>query len=217
MIAIVIIFEGPISSGKSTYTERLSEQLETKPFYESVDDNPILDKYYEDPEKYAFALQIYFLNTRFKAIKEAYKENNNVLDRSIYADALFTKNNVDQGNISYEEYQIYLDLLDNMMEEIHGLPYKKSPDLLIYLDTTFNKTLDNIEKRGRDYEQVSDENPELKDYYSDLYDKYNVWYDGYNESPKMKLNVNGLDINKEEDWEKVWKLVKAKLEELGLI
>ncbi|MGZ7259834.1 deoxynucleoside kinase, partial [Streptococcus pyogenes] len=78
----------------------------------------------EDPDKYGFALQIYFLNKRFKSIKEAFFDQNNVLDRSIYEDALFTQINAENGNISQEEYQIYLELLANMMEELDTMPKK---------------------------------------------------------------------------------------------
>lgn len=88
----------------------LAQELGTTAFFEPVENNPILDKYYEDPEKYGFALQIYFLNKRFAAIKKAYKADNNVLDRSIYEDALFTYINTLQGSISDQEYHIYLDL-----------------------------------------------------------------------------------------------------------
>lgn len=82
-------------------------------------------------------MQLYFLNKRFRLIKKAYRDKNNILDRSIYEDALFTKINVDKGTISQEEYDIYLDLLDNMMEELAGLP-KKAPDLLVYLRADFD-------------------------------------------------------------------------------
>ncbi|MGZ7230871.1 deoxynucleoside kinase, partial [Streptococcus pyogenes] len=77
------------------------------------------------------------------SIKEAYLSDNNILDRSIYEDALFTYINMLQGSISQEEYAIYLELLYNMMEEIEALP-KKAPDLLIYLDASFETIIDNI-------------------------------------------------------------------------
>lgn len=96
----MIILAGMIGVGKTTYTSLLAKELGTIAFFEPVDNNPILDKYYEDPEKYGFALQIYFLNKRFKSIKEAYEADNNVLDRSIYEDALFTYINTLQGSIS---------------------------------------------------------------------------------------------------------------------
>ena len=147
----VIVLAGMIGAGKSTYTALISEALGSEAFYESVDDNRILEKFYEDPKRWAFSLQIYFLNTRFRSIKDAFKHKNNVLDRSIYEDALFTRINYEQGNMSEPEMDTYLDLLENMMEELDSMP-KKSPDLLIYLRGSLDTVLERIEKRGRDYE-----------------------------------------------------------------
>nr|WP_239548901.1 deoxynucleoside kinase [Streptococcus loxodontisalivarius] len=203
-----------IGVGKTTYTSQLAEVLGTQAFFEPVDNNPILDKYYEDPDKYGFALQIYFLNKRFKSIKEAYKENNNILDRSIYEDALFTYINTLQGSISQEEYNIYLELLENMMEEISELP-KKAPDLLIYLDGSFEHIMSNIEKRGRSYEQPTAENG-LLDYYRLLHSHYQGWYEDYDHSPKLRISTDNLDINKPEDWDKVYQIISEKMAELGL-
>ncbi len=80
----MIIMSGAIGAGKSNLTQILSDHLGTQPFYEPVEDNPILPLFYADPDRYAFLLQIYFLNKRFKTIKEAMVHDNNVLDRSIY-------------------------------------------------------------------------------------------------------------------------------------
>ncbi|MGT2754739.1 deoxynucleoside kinase [Streptococcus ovis] len=210
----MIIMAGMIGVGKTTYTTRLAEALGTQAFFEPVDNNPILDKYYEDPDRYGFVLQIYFLNKRFKSIKEAYLENNNILDRSIYEDALFTYINTLQGSISQEEYAIYLELLDNMMEEIESLP-KKAPDLLVYLDGSFDTIMTNIEKRGRSYEQVND-NPELLAYYQLLHRHYGEWYENYNYGPKMKINTDELDISFDEDWEKAYAMIEKEMVALGL-
>ncbi|HFT6067157.1 TPA: deoxynucleoside kinase, partial [Listeria monocytogenes] len=128
----VIVLAGMIGAGKSSYTELIANKLGTKAFYESIKDNRILEMFYDDPKRWAFALQIYFLNTRFRSIKAALTDQNNVLDRSIYEDALFTQINFEEGNISEPEMDTYLDLLDNMMEELAYMP-KKAPDLLIYL------------------------------------------------------------------------------------
>lgn len=127
-----------IGAGKTTYTKYISEHFGSEAFYESVDDNPCFERFYEDKEKMGFALQIHFLNTRFRSIKDAFRHQNNVLDRSIYEDALFTKINNEQGNIRDEEMNIYLSLLDNMMEELEGMP-KKAPDLLIHLQHHLKK------------------------------------------------------------------------------
>lgn len=210
----MIILAGMIGVGKTTYTSLLAQELGTTAFFEPVENNPILDKYYEDPEKYGFALQIYFLNKRFAAIKKAYKANNNVLDRSIYEDALFTYINTLQGSISDQEYHIYLDLLDNMMEEIDGLP-KKAPDLLIYLEGSFDHIMSNIKKRGREFEQP-DHNEGLTDYYKLLHSHYNNWYDNYQYSPKMKINTDHIDVTKSEDWQKVYRMIRQEMKSIGI-
>lgn len=203
-----------IGAGKSLYTKKLSNELNTKAFYEPVATNPILDKYYAKPDKYAFSLQIFFLNQRFKLIKEAFNEDNNVLDRSIYEDELFTYVNTLEGNISNEEFTIYKDLVNNMMEELEGLP-KKAPDLLVYLDADIDHVLKNIKKRGREYEQVEDD-PELLDYYKLLIDNYVDWFENYDKSPKIKIDASQYDVNEEKDWQIVYGLIEDKMKEIGL-
>ena len=204
---------GRIGAGKSTYTEMISRRLGTEAFFESVDYNPILDKFYDNPQKWAFSLQIYFLNTRFRSIKAALTDDNNVLDRSIYEDALFTRVNHLQGNISQEEMDIYNDLLANMMEELEGMP-KKAPDLLIYLDGSFETILDHIRKRGREFEQIEDDS-ELLSYYELLFKNYEQWYQEYDQSPKIKINIDTFDIvNNSGDEEKVMSIIENALLEV---
>ena len=206
---------GMIGAGKSTYTEMISRRLGTEAFFESVDYNPILDKFYDNPQKWAFSLQIYFLNTRFRSIKAALTDDNNVLDRSIYEDALFTRVNHLQGNISQEEMDIYNDLLANMMEELEGMP-RKAPDLLIYLDGSFETILEHIRKRGREFEQIEDDS-ELLTYYELLFKNYEQWYQEYDQSPKIKINIDTFDIvNNSGDEEQVMAIIeKALLEVRG--
>ena len=204
---------GMIGAGKSTYTEMISRRLGTEAFFESVDYNPILDKFYDNPQKWAFSLQIYFLNTRFRSIKAALTDDNNVLDRSIYEDALFMRVNHLQGNISQEEMDIYNDLLANMMEELEGMP-KKAPDLLIYLDGSFETILDHIRKRGREFEQIEDDS-ELLSYYELLFKNYEQWYQEYDQSPKIKINIDTFDIvNNSGDEEKVMSIIENALLEV---
>lgn len=206
----VIVLAGMIGAGKTTYTQKIAEILGTTAFYEQVDDNPILDVYYTDPEKYAFALQIFFLNSRFRSIKAALTHKHNVLDRSIYEDALFTKVNVINGNISEVEHQIYLELLDNMMEELEGMP-KKAPDLLVYLSGPFDHILNNIQKRGRSYEQIEG-NRSLLEYYQQLHDMYDDWYEEYNYSEKIKIDISQYNIlNNPEDWDAVYNIINRHL------
>ena len=188
----MIALAGTIGAGKTSLTQLLADHLHSQAFYESVEGNKILPLFYKDPKKYGFLLQIYFLNKRFSMIKQALSDDNNVLDRSIYEDALFTKENNAEGNISDTELDVYLKLLDNMMSDLNKLP-KKAPDLMVYSETSFETILYRIKKRGRDYEQI-DNNPELKDYYYKMWSAYQDWYQEYDASPKMKIDLDKYDL-----------------------
>ncbi|MCI2171896.1 MAG: deoxynucleoside kinase [Schleiferilactobacillus perolens] len=203
----MLVMAGVIGSGKSSLTQIVADRLGTQPFYESVDNNPVLPLFYKGnkiaEEKraagekdarnpYAFLLQIYFLNTRFHSIKAALTDDNNVLDRSIYEDAIFMKMNTDNGNATEEEYLIYKDLLNNMMEELKGLP-KKAPDLLIDIHVDYQTMVNRITKRGRPYEQLSTD-PSLTEYYKTLIDYYDTWYSHYDKSPKMQIDGDRYDF-----------------------
>lgn len=208
----MIVLAGMIGVGKSSYTEMIARHFNSRAFYEEVDYNPILDRFYENPKEWAFSLQIYFLNTRIQAIKEASQQPLNVLDRSIYEDALFTRVNYLQGNMSEIDLNIYNDLLQDMMQELPGLP-KKSPDLLIYLEAEFDTILAHIKKRGREFEQI-DDYPDLLAYYKLLYDEYKKWYDAYDYSPKMKISVDEFDIIEHPELEeKVMMQIRQALEQ----
>ena len=154
---MLITIGAMIGAGKTSLAELVAEHFNSEVFYESVDDNPILPLFYTASEeeiqakRYPFLLQLWFLNTRFKSIKEALVHDNNVLDRSIYEDWYFAKVNKELGRISELEFSLYESLLDNMMEELKGLP-KKAPDLMIYLSGSFETIIELIKKRGREYE-----------------------------------------------------------------
>lgn len=210
----VIVLAGMIASGKSTVSARLAQELGSKLMIEPVDQNPILPLYYNDKEKYAFLLQIYFLNERFKLIKEALTNNKNVLDRSIYEDELFTRINLMEGNISQVEYDVYADLLANMLEEIKDMP-KKAPDLLVYLDISFDKFLDNLAKRGRDFEQIdlsTEKGQKDLAYFKTLHKEYQSWYENYSYSDKIAIDMNKYDVNCEQDWQEVFAMIMEAFE-----
>ncbi|MGT2745273.1 deoxynucleoside kinase [Streptococcus phocae subsp. phocae] len=213
---MLIVLAGTIGAGKSSLAAALGEHLGTDVFYEAVDNNPVLDLYYQDPKKYAFLLQIFFLNKRFKSIKEAYREDNNILDRSIFEDELFLTINYKNGNVTKTELDIYKELLANMLEELDDMP-KKRPDLLVYIDVSFEKMLERIEKRGRSFEQVQD-NPELHAYYKQVHSEYPTWYDNYDISPKIKIDGDSLDfVQNPEDLSKVLDMVDEQLRQLDLL
>ena len=151
---MLLVVGGMIGLGKSSVAKILGEHFQSDVFYESVDDNPLLPLFYSESEeeiqrkRYPFLLQLYFLNTRFKSIKEALVNDNNVLDRSIYEDWYFAKKNMELGRISQLEMDIYENLLNNMMEELESLP-KKAPDIMIYLKGSFETVMNRIKSKRK--------------------------------------------------------------------
>lgn len=194
---MVIITAGMIGVGKTSLTGLIAEHMGTQAFYEPVGDNPVLPLYYSDPKQYGFLLQIYFLNRRFDMIKQALADDNNVLDRSIYEDALFTEENHKDGNISDAEMDVYTSLLDNMMAELQKMP-KKAPDLMVYAETDFETILYRIKKRGRNYEQFEN-NQGLRDYYFKMWSAYRDWFDDYDASPKLKIDLQTYDLEQKDN------------------
>ncbi|BDG67675.1 deoxyadenosine kinase [Enterococcus innesii] len=192
----VIVLAGTIGAGKSSLTALIANHFGSQAFYESIDDNEVLPLFYADPNKYAFLLQIYFLNKRFESIKQAMKDDNNVLDRSIYEDSLLFHLNADLGRATDTEVKVYDELLANMLEELPYAAHKKHPDLLVHIRVSFETMLERIEKRGREYEQLTFD-PSLYDYYKELNKRYDQWYEEYNESPKIQ--IDGDQFNFVED------------------
>ena len=214
---MLITIGAMIGAGKTSLAELVAKHFNSEVFYESVDDNPILPLFYtaSDEEiqtkRYPFLLQLWFLNTRFKSIKQAVVEDNNVLDRSIYEDWYFAKVNKDLGRISDLEFSLYESLLNNMMEELEGMP-KKAPDLMIYLSGSFETIIDRIKKRGREYEL--DEG--LVSYYYELWKGYDQWIEQhYQASEVLVINIDEVDyVNNENDKKKVLKMIEDKLNEI---
>ena len=211
---MVIVVGGMIGLGKSSVSKVLGEHFNSEVFYESVDDNPLLPLFYSESEEEIqkkrdpFLLQLYFLNTRFKSIKEALYADNNVLDRSIYEDWYFAKKNMELGRISELEMKIYEDLLENMMEELKEIP-KKAPDLMVYLKGSFDTVINRIKLRGREFE-VDDS---LMEYYKFLWEGYDYWVNNcYSASDVVIIDMDKLDIvNSEEDKKELIRLVEEKL------
>ena len=214
---MLITIGAMIGAGKTSLAELVANHFNSEVFYESVDDNPILPIFYTASEeeiqtkRYPFLLQLWFLNTRFKSIKEALIKDNNVLDRSIYEDWYFAKVNKDLGRISDLEFSLYEDLLNNMLEELEELP-KKSPDLMIYLSGSFETILDRIKKRGREYEL----DEALVSYYYTLWEGYDNWVkQHYKASEVLIINIDEIDyVNNEEHKQKVLSMIEQKLEEI---
>ena len=180
-IAIV----GNIGAGKTTLTERLAKHLNFEPQYEAVENNPYLEDFYSDMKRWAFNLQIFFLNSRFRHIVDLQiREINMIQDRTIYEDAyIFAENLYDMGLMSARDFENYSDIFQSI---IH---YIKPPDLLIYLRASVPTLVNNIQKRGRDYESGI-----RLDYLSKLNDKYEKWISNYKEGKLLILDKDTLDF-----------------------
>lgn len=210
----VITISGKIASGKSELAKILGDLLETPVYLEPVSqkDNPILPLYYNDRKKYGFLLQIFFLNRRFEQIKKAYKSKNAVLDSIIYTDSIFLDRIFKDGLITKEEHDVYHSLVDNMMEEIEGLPYKKTPDLMIGFDISFENELKRISIRDRSFEQ----DDSLYDYFKNLSKDYDEWFSDYDLSPKLTIDGNKYDfVNDVDDKKYILRLILDKLLEIN--
>lgn len=193
---MVVIVGGMIGIGKTTTSKMLGKETGLKVYYESVEGNKVLPLFYtsskEEKEKYRypFLLQLSFLRSRFHAIKEALKNDNAIMDRSIYEDYYFAKKNFELGNINEMEMDLYEGLLSEMMDELNLLP-KKSPDVMVYLHGSFETVLNRIKERGRSFELDS----ELVSYYKFLYDGYDDWvHSSYKASPIISIDVDKKDI-----------------------
>jgi deoxyadenosine/deoxycytidine kinase len=176
---------GNIGSGKTSLAEKLAKHYGWTAQFESVEDNPYLADFYEDMKRWAFHLQIYFLNSRFKQIQ--YIRNNSgttIQDRTIYEDAyIFAATLHESGHIVGRDYQSYLDIFHSMMSIV------TPPDLLIYLRADTPKLVSQIQKRGRAYEEGI-----RLDYLKNLNTHYENWIGGYKEGKLMIIDVNDMDF-----------------------
>lgn len=214
----LISIEGVIGAGKSELAQIITRRYDGNYLPESVNENPLLEDYYREPQIYGFPLQIYFLNQRFKDLKETYKHDLNIQDRNILCDELFYHINYVNGNATKVQYELYQDLLQNMMEEIHG--FSKRPELLVFLDISKETELKRIKKRGRDYEQPNEEN-DLEDYYSQLWTAYQKFIKEYQEdeiSPVLIIKGDEIDFVENLDHRlEVLNKIDDKCLELGII
>jgi deoxyadenosine/deoxycytidine kinase len=222
---VSIVIGGMIGLGKTSVADTLNAHfrkngIESKVFYEAVDDNPILPLYYEltpeelDARRIPFLLQLFFLNKRFKTVKDCVSWREpiyTIQDRSIYEDWYFAYVNKNLGRISELEFKIYEDLVENMMEELNELP-KKAPDLMVYLKGSFDTVIDRIMARGRSFEI----NPELKEYYFEVWKGYDEWViNNYNASDVLIIDMDNTDVVKRpEDAKRVCHEVDERLKEI---
>lgn len=180
-----IAVAGNIGAGKTTLSERLAKHYKWVPNYENVDVNPYLNDFYNDMQRWSFNLQIYFLNTRFQQILDLRKSGKTVIqDRTIYEDAeIFAPNLHSMGLMGTRDFNNYKTLFDLMVSLI------QPPDLLIYLRASVPTLVNQIQKRGREYE-----NSIRLDYLKQLNDRYETWTSSYTKGKLLIINVDDIDF-----------------------
>lgn len=200
----LIIVDGVVGSGKTTFMNLLKEELSLPGFEEPVTDNPLLEKFYHDRKRYSFPLQVFFLNRRFRMLKDAGENlTASVMDRSIYGDVIFAKLLHEGGDMEKDEFDLYQELLVNMLDHI------ESPKLMIYLKCDVDTAIRRIEKRGRDYEQIVE-----RDYWERLNREYEDYFKEYNLSKLLVIDVKNYDLlENEKDRKEVMDLVKKAISE----
>lgn len=198
----LIIVDGVVGSGKTTFMNLLKEELSLPGFEEPVTDNPLLAKFYHDRKRYSFPLQVFFLNRRFRMLKDAgEKHTASVMDRSIYGDVIFAKLLHEGGDMEKDEFDLYKELLVNMLDHI------EAPKLMIYLKCDVDTAISRIVKRGREYEQIVE-----REYWERLNREYEAYFSAYNLSELLVIDVKKYDlIGSEKDRNEVLSLVKEAL------
>ena len=197
-----IAIAGNIGSGKTTLTKLLAARYGWTPRFEPVDNNPYLEDFYQDMNRWSFNLQVYFLNKRFKEVVEISKSTDTISqDRTIYEDAcIFAPNLHDQGYMSDRDFKNYTDLFNLMMSLV------KKPQLMIYIRSSIPTLVKHIEKRGRDYEKSI-----RIDYLTGLQKRYDDWLSTYDGE---LITIDGDKINFEdskEDFRKITDMIDASL------
>lgn len=178
-----IAVAGNIGSGKTTLTRLLAKNYGWTPKYEDVDFNPYLTDFYNDMQRWSFNLQIYFLNRRFEDIVDISKSQEHVIqDRTIYEDAcIFAPNLHSMGLMTTRDFENYTSLFNLMLSLV------KPPDLLIYLKSSIPNLVNQIQKRGREYESSI-----RLDYLKGLNERYDNWINNYTDGKKLIINVDEI-------------------------
>jgi deoxyadenosine/deoxycytidine kinase len=198
-----IAIAGNIGAGKTTLTRALAKHFNWTPHYEDVENNPYLNDFYNDMQRWSFNLQIFFLNSRFKQLVDINNGSLTVIqDRTIYEDAfIFAPNLHEMGLMPKRDFENYTSFFKTLKSLVHP------PDLLIYLKASVPTLVGQIQKRGREYE----DNIRL-DYLKRLNEYYNTFIDGYKDGPLLVIDIDKINFaENEEDLAKVIESINAEI------
>jgi len=198
-----VAIAGNIGSGKTTLTTKLSKHYKWEAHYEDVENNPYLNDFYKEMQRWSFNLQVYFLNSRFRQILNIKSSGKDFIqDRTIYEDAfIFAPNLHAMGLMSTRDFDNYQQLFGLMDSFIQG------PDLLIYLRASTTTLVSQIQKRGRDYESSI-----RLDYLTRLNERYEAWISEYAKGKLLIIDVDEINFSEEkEDLGKVITKIDAEI------
>jgi deoxyadenosine/deoxycytidine kinase len=198
-----IAIAGNIGAGKTTLTTMLAKHYSWVPHFEDIEHNPYLVDFYDDMHRWSFNLQIYFLNSRLRQLADIRSGNKSIIqDRTIYEDAyIFAPNLYEMGLMTKRDFENYSSFFQTLKKMVDP------PDLLIYLKASIPKLVDQIQKRGREYE----ENIRL-DYLKRLNEFYNKWIDKYTDGPLLVIDIDNLNFaENDEDFAEVVKRIDAQI------
>ncbi len=198
-----IAVAGNIGAGKTTLTKLLAKHYNWGTHFEDVDHNPYLNDFYEDMQRWSFNLQVYYLNSRFTQIQEIQKSDKHVIqDRTIYEDAfIFAPNLHSMGLMTTRDFENYFSLF-NLMDS-----FVSPPDLLIYLRASVPTLVNQIQLRGRDYEESI-----RLDYLKRLNERYEAWISTYDSGKLLIIDVdNNRFPENQEDLGKIIHMIDAEI------
>jgi len=198
-----VAISGNIGSGKTTLTTKLAKHYKWNPHFEDVENNPYLNDFYKEMQRWSFNLQVYFLNSRFRQIIDIKKLNKKFIqDRTIYEDAyIFAPNLHAMGLMSTRDFDNYKELFSLMDSLVEG------PDLLIYLRASVPTLVEQIQKRGREYE-----NSIRLDYLTQLNKRYEEWIENYDKGNLLIIDVDDLNFSENtEDLGSIIEKIDAKM------
>ena len=199
-----ITIEGNIGVGKTTFSKMLAEELGYRIVLEEFADNPFLPKFYNQPERYAFSLELFFMAERYRQLGDLREQD--LFSKGIVSDYFFVKSKLfAENNLSYDEL-----LLFNRLSEI-ALKNLPKPDLIIYLHSDVKRLQENIKKRGRSYEQnISN------DYLADIQNKYFDFFKKHLEFPVLIVDVSQVDFVNQKDIFQRLVALTAKSHQMGI-
>ena len=198
-----IVIAGNIGSGKTTLTTLLARHYGWIPKFEAVEHNPYLDDYYKDIPRWSFALEVFFLKQRFKDLLDiASSEKTVIQDRSIFEGVYaFAANNHRMGNLDDRDFECYMQLFESMMTAV------KVPDLMIYLRSSIPHLVENIQKRGREYEQQMQ-----LDYLKNLNQLYDDFIYQHYQGKVITIEVDQIDfLHRKADFARITDRIDANL------